>query len=87
MIDNIATSVGQKLIPGATRAVHMFNGIAEAIDNMLSKKDVTDYVFDFVKENNLLMNCTIDMLNYLKHTCREQGNQKMRKNDYLFMKS
>ncbi|MDK4497902.1 hypothetical protein MVQ25_07865 [Fusobacterium necrophorum] len=50
LIDNIATSVGQKLIPGATRAVHMFNGIAEAIDNMLSKKDVTDYVFDFVKE-------------------------------------
>lgn len=50
LIGNIATSVGQKLIPGATRAVHMFNGIAEAIDNMLSKKDVTDYVFDFVKE-------------------------------------
>lgn len=50
LIDNIATSVGQKLIPGATRAVHMFNGIAEAIDNMLSKKDVTDYVFDFVTE-------------------------------------
>ncbi len=50
LIDNIATSVGQKLIPGATRVVHMFNGIAEAIDDMLSKKDVTDYVFDFVKE-------------------------------------
>ncbi|MDY5795454.1 MAG: hypothetical protein SPJ84_06480 [Fusobacterium gastrosuis] len=50
LIDNIATSIGQKLIPHTTKAVHMFNDIATAIDDMLSKKDSTEYIFDFVKE-------------------------------------
>lgn len=50
LIDNIATSIGQKLIPHATKAVHMFNDIATAVDGMLSKKDTTEYIFDFVKE-------------------------------------
>lgn len=50
LIDNIATSIGQKLIPHATKAVHMFNDIATAIDDMLSKKDTTEYIFDFAKE-------------------------------------
>ena len=32
----------------------MFNGIAEAVDDMLSKKSSTDYLFDFVKEKQNL---------------------------------
>ena len=54
LIDNIATAMGQKLLPFATKVVHMFNGIAEAVDNMLSKKSSTDYLFDFVKEKQNL---------------------------------
>ncbi|MCI5725207.1 hypothetical protein [Fusobacterium sp.] len=50
LIDNIATSIGQRFIPYATKAVHMFNDIATAVDNMLNKKDATEYLFDFVKE-------------------------------------
>ena len=50
LIDNIATAIGHKLLPFATDVVHMFNGIAEAIDNMLSKKSETDYLFDFLEE-------------------------------------
>ena len=54
LIDNIATAMGQKLLPFATKVVHMFNGIAEAVDDMLSKKSSTDYLFDFVKEKQNL---------------------------------
>lgn len=54
LIDNIATSIGYKLLPFATKVVHMFNGIAEAVDDMLSKKSSTDYLFDFVKEKQNL---------------------------------
>ncbi|ERT47651.1 hypothetical protein ABVN58_05615 [Fusobacterium polymorphum] len=54
LIDNIATAMGRKLLPFATKVVHMFNGIAEAIDDMLSKKSSTDYLFDFVKEKQNL---------------------------------
>ena len=54
LIDNIATSIGHKLLPFATKVVHMFNGIAEAVDDMLSKKSSTDYLFDFVKEKQNL---------------------------------
>ena len=54
LIDNIATSIGYKLLPFATKAIHMFNGIAEAVDDMLSKKSSTDYLFDFVKEKQNL---------------------------------
>lgn len=54
LIDNIATSIGHKLLPFATKVVHMFNGIAEAVDDMLRKKDTTDYLFDFVKEKQNL---------------------------------
>ena len=54
LIDNIATAMGHKLLPFATKVVHMFNGIAEAIDDMLSKKSSTDYLFDFVKEKQNL---------------------------------
>ena len=54
LIDNIATAIGHKLLPFATDVVHMFNGIAEAIDNMLSKKSETDYLFDFLEEKQNL---------------------------------
>ena len=54
LIDNIATAMGQKLLPFATKVVHMFNGIAEAVDNMLSKKSNTDYIFDFAMEKQNL---------------------------------
>ncbi|QYC52326.1 minor tail protein [Fusobacterium phage FNU_1P] len=54
LIDNIATSMGQKLLPFATKVVHMFNGIAEAVDDMLSKKSSTDYLFDFAMEKQNL---------------------------------
>lgn len=54
LIDNIATAIGHKLLPPATKVVHMFNGIAEAVDDMLSKKSSTDYLFDFVKEKQNL---------------------------------
>ena len=54
LIDNIATAMGQKLLPFATKVVHMFNGIAEAFDDMLSKKSQSDYLFDFVKEKQNL---------------------------------
>ena len=54
LIDNIATAMGQKLLPFATKVVHMFNGIAEAVDDMLSKKSQSDYLFDFVKEKQNL---------------------------------
>nr|DAK22200.1 MAG TPA: minor tail protein [Caudoviricetes sp.] len=54
LIDNIATSIGHKLLPFATNVVHMFNGIAEAVDNMLSKKSSTDYLFDFAMEKQNL---------------------------------
>lgn len=54
LIDNIATAMGHKLLPFATKVVHMFNGIAEAVDDMLSKKSSTDYLFDFVKEKQNL---------------------------------
>lgn len=54
LIDNIATAIGHKLLPFATDVVHMFNGIAEAVDDMLSKKSSTDYLFDFVKEKQNL---------------------------------
>lgn len=54
LIDNIATAIGHKLLPFATKVVHMFNGIAEAVDDMLSKKSSTDYLFDFVKEKQNL---------------------------------
>ena len=54
LIDNIATAMGQKLLPFATKVVHMFNGIAEAVDNMLSKKSSTDYLFDFAMEKQNL---------------------------------
>ena len=54
LIDNIATAMGRKLLPFATKVVHMFNGIAEAVDDMLSKKSSTDYLFDFVKEKQNL---------------------------------
>lgn len=54
LIDNIATSIGHKLLPFATKVVHMFNGIAEAVDDMLSKKSSTDYLFDFINEKRNL---------------------------------
>ena len=54
LIDNIATSIGHKLLPFATKVVHMFNGIAEAVDDMLSKKSSTDYLFDFAMEKQNL---------------------------------
>ena len=54
LIDNIATAMGQKLLPFATKVVHMFNGIAEAVDDMLSKKSNTDYIFDFAMEKQNL---------------------------------
>lgn len=54
LIDNIATTMGQKLLPFATKVVHMFNGIAEAVDDMLSKKSNTDYIFDFAMEKQNL---------------------------------
>lgn len=54
LIDNIATSIGHKLLPFATDVVHMFNGIAEAVDDMLSKKSETDYLFDFLEEKQNL---------------------------------
>lgn len=54
LIDNIATAIGHKLLPFATNVVHMFNGIAEAVDNMLSKKSSTDYLFDFAMEKQNL---------------------------------
>jgi len=54
LIDNIATAMGHKLLPFATKVVHIFNGIAEAVDDMLSKKSSTDYLFDFVKEKQNL---------------------------------
>ena len=54
LIDNIATSIGHKLLPFATKVVHMFNGIAEAIDDMLSKKSQSDYLFDFINEKRNL---------------------------------
>ena len=54
LIDNIATAMGQKLLPFATKVVHMFNGIAEAVDDMLSKKSSTDYIFDFAMEKQNL---------------------------------
>lgn len=50
LIDNIATSLGHRMIPSATKMVHMFNNIAESIDEMLNKKETTEYVFDFIKE-------------------------------------
>lgn len=54
LIDNIATLIGHKLLPFATKVVHMFNGIAEAVDDMLSKKSSTDYLFDFAMEKQNL---------------------------------
>lgn len=54
LIDNIATAMGQKLLPFATKVVHMFNGIAEAVDDMLSKKSQSDYLFDFINEKRNL---------------------------------
>ena len=54
LIDNIATSIGHKLLPFATDVVHMFNGIAEAVDEILRKKDTSDYLFDFVTEKQNL---------------------------------
>lgn len=54
LIDNIATAIGHKLLPFATKVVHMFNGIAEAVDDMLSKKSSTDYLFDFAMEKQNL---------------------------------
>ena len=54
LIDNIATSIGHKLLPFATKVVHMFNGIAEAVDDMLSKKSQSDYLFDFINEKRNL---------------------------------
>ena len=54
LIDNIATAMGHKLLPFATKVVHMFNGIAEAVDDMLSKKSSTDYLFDFAMEKQNL---------------------------------
>ena len=54
LIDNIATAIGHKLLPFATKVVHMFNGIAEAVDDMLSKKSSTDYLFDFINEKRNL---------------------------------
>ena len=54
LIDNIATAMGQKLLPFATKVVHIFNGIAEAVDDMLSKKSSTDYLFDFAMEKQNL---------------------------------
>ena len=54
LIDNIATSIGHKLLPFATKVVHMFNGIAEAVDDMLRKKESTDYLFDFINEKRNL---------------------------------
>ena len=54
LIDNIATAMGHKLLPFATKVVHMFNGIAEAVDEILRKKDTSDYLFDFVTEKQNL---------------------------------
>ena len=54
LIDNIATAIGHKLLPFATKVVHMFNGIAEAVDDMLNKKSSTDYLFDFAMEKQNL---------------------------------
>ena len=54
LIDNIATAMGQKLLPFTTKVVHMFNGIAEAVDDMLSKKSQSDYLFDFINEKRNL---------------------------------
>ncbi|BEO98185.1 hypothetical protein FNCP11_05010 [Fusobacterium nucleatum] len=54
LIDNIATAMGHKLLPFATKVVHMFNGIAEAVDDMLSKKSQSDYLFDFINEKRNL---------------------------------
>ncbi len=54
LIDNIATSIGHKLLPFATKVVHMFNGIAETVDDMLRKKESTDYLFDFINEKRNL---------------------------------
>ena len=54
LIDNIATAMGHKLLPFATKVVHMFNGIAEAIDDMFRKKESTDYLFDFINEKRNL---------------------------------
>ena len=54
LIDNIATSIGHKLLPFATKVVHMFNGIAETVDDMLSKKSQSDYLFDFINEKRNL---------------------------------
>ena len=54
LIDNIATAMGRKLLPFATKVVHMFNGIAEAVDDMLSKKSQSDYLFDFINEKRNL---------------------------------
>ena len=54
LIDNIATAIGHKLLPFATKVVHMFNGIAEAVDDMLSKKSQSDYLFDFINEKRNL---------------------------------
>ncbi len=59
LIDNISTSIGYKLIPGATKIVHMFNDIGESIDSLLKKKNTSDYLFDFFKEKQ-----SIDDLKY-----------------------
>ena len=47
---NIAGALGEKMLPAAEGALHMFNGFAQAVENFVKAKNVNDYLFAYDQE-------------------------------------
>ena len=47
---NIAGALGEKMLPAAEGALHMFNGFAQAVENFVKTKNVNDYLFAYDQE-------------------------------------
>lgn len=55
LIHNIGSELGKRLIPSAEGTLHAFNGIAEAIDNLLKKKSISDFTLQFIEQRDELL--------------------------------
>lgn len=51
-LNNIATSLGNKLTPAASSTISMFNRLLSATNDWLNKKSVTDYYLEFITKSN-----------------------------------
>lgn len=49
-MNNIATAIGNKLLPSAEKALHMFNGLLKVVEDFTKKKHLSDYSMPFLEE-------------------------------------